>query len=747
MNRILIVFLLFVFHLSFSQEIDTLVQNKDLKVGLVLSGGGAKGFAHIGVLKVLEEAGVRIDYIGGTSMGAIVGGLYASGYSAKQLDSLVRVTDFEKLIKDDLPRSAKTFYEKEDAEKYALTLPFDDFKIGFPSGLSKGQNLYNLFSKLTGHINNTEDFNDFPIPFFCIATNLETGKQKILNKGYLPRAIMASGAIPTLFSPVKIQDTLYVDGGIVNNFPVDEVRAMGADIIIGIDVQDSLETKTQLKSAFDVFLQISNFHSIKDMKEKVKKTDIYLHPNIKDFNLVSFKNKNFILDVGEKDARKLLDTFQKIASLQKLKPIQKILTVKDSFFISEIKINGNKSYTRSYILGKLKLRTDSKTSYEKFNEGVNNLSTTGNFQNIDYRFISNDNDTYTVVFNIQESENKMLLRTGIHYDNLMKGAGLINITRKRLLTNNDVASFDFVIGENMRYNFNYYIDKGYYWSVGFNSHYASFDKNVSLDFLVPDGLDILNTSVNSLELKYGDLTNQLYFETIFKRIFLLRLGGEHKWLRYRTNTIGVQQRAANATDFENNNYFSAFGILKFDTLDNTAFPKSGFFFEGDFHLYLISGGSNIDFHQYSIAKAKAMFAKSFWKRWSVTGSVEGGVTFGGNATHALDFFVGGYGFKEINNLKPFYGYEPLSLRGDTFLSSTVTIDCTVYKKAHINISANIANVGDDLFNSSRWIDRVDYSGYAIGCGWDTFIGPIEAKYSYSPEVKESIWYVSLGYKF
>ncbi len=168
---------------------------QDIKVGLVLSGGGAKGLAHIGVLEIIEEAGVRIDFIGGTSMGAIIGGLYASGYTARELDSIFQVIDFEGLIQDNLPRSAKTFYEKEDAEKYALTLPFDGFKIGFPTSLSKGQNVYNLMYELTNHVSHIVDFSKLPIPFFCMATNVETGKAVLLDKGYLPQAISASGAL------------------------------------------------------------------------------------------------------------------------------------------------------------------------------------------------------------------------------------------------------------------------------------------------------------------------------------------------------------------------------------------------------------------------------------------------------------------------------------------------------------------------------------------------------------------------
>jgi len=166
----------------FSQENEI---KKDIKVGLVLSGGGAKGIAHVAVLKELEAAGVRVDYIGGTSMGAIIGALYASGYNANQLDSIVRAINFNDILTDKIPRKSKPFQEKEYGEKYALTLPIKNRKVGIPSAISEGQNVLNLLTKLTQHVGNINDFSKLPIPFLCIATNLETGKPEVLKSGFL----------------------------------------------------------------------------------------------------------------------------------------------------------------------------------------------------------------------------------------------------------------------------------------------------------------------------------------------------------------------------------------------------------------------------------------------------------------------------------------------------------------------------------------------------------------------------------
>jgi NTE family protein len=381
-------------------------EKKDVKIGLVLSGGGAKGLAHIGALKVIEEAGIQIDFIGGSSMGAIVGALYASGYSANQLDSIFHEINFNILIQDDVPRSAKTFYEKEETEKYVLTLPFNDFKISFPSGLSKGQNIYNLMSRLTLHLGNFQDFSKMPIPFFCVASNVETGEEVILESGSLAKAVSASGAIPSVFSPVKIDGKLLTDGGVTNNYPVSELRKRGADIIIGVDVQDSLADRKQLRSVFEILTQINNFKTINDMRKKIKLTDLYIKPDISNFNVLSFDKGSAIIDSGEVAARKKMKQLKLIAARQgKTTPSLKKVNMADKIHINSVNIEGNSSYPRSYILGKLQLKYYSEYTREDLYRGINNLAATGNFDRINYGFIPNDS-SYTLSLQLEESPNK-----------------------------------------------------------------------------------------------------------------------------------------------------------------------------------------------------------------------------------------------------------------------------------------------------------------------------------------------------
>jgi NTE family protein len=731
------------FCISFSQS----TEKENLKVGLVLSGGGAKGLAHIGALKTIDSLGVKIDYVAGTSMGAIIGGLYASGYSGKQIDSIFKSVDFDELISDNLPRYAKTFYERDNSEKYAIALPFDNFKVQIPSAISKGQNVFNLFSKLLLHVSDIHDFENLPIPFFCIATNIETGEPVLLDSGSLPQAMAASGALPSVFQPVIINDKILIDGGVVNNYPIDELRAKGMNLIIGVDVQDALVERNELNSAPDILLQISNFRTIDVMKDKVKKTDIYIKPDVKKFNVVSFQYGQQIIENGrlatidKKDTLNIVALNQSKSSHEKVK----IITV-DSLLIKKIDINGNKKYTRSYVLGKLKLKPNETISYDQFNKGINNIVATHNFDSFLYDFEPN-NEGYDLIVNLKESANKTFLKFGVHYDDLYKSAALINLTQKQILFKNDLASFDMVLGDNVRYNFEYYIDKGFYWSIGVKSRYNTFHKNVNASLLLDDGqLGIVG--LKKANIKLSDFTSQFYLQTLLIKDFSLKLGAEHKRLKITSDTFVEESNdETEQTIFEKSDFFSIFGNLKFDTYNNKYFPDKGLFFDGNFQLYLSSSDFNNNFSQFSFAKANIGYALSFSDKFSILLNAEGGFKVGDDSNNSLNFALGGYGQNLINNFISFYGYDYISIIGDGFVKGTINLDYEFADKHHFNFAANFANIKDDLFSDSEWFKSPDYSGYAIGYGLETFIGPIEVKYTWSPEANQNNWFFNLGFWF
>lgn len=722
-------------------------QEEKPKVGLVLSGGGAKGLAHIGVLKVLEEAGVRVDLIGGTSMGAIVGGLYAAGYTPQQLDSIFQETNFNMLIQDELPRSARSLHERRDAERYAITLPFDDFNISVPSAFSKGQNVYNLMSRLTLPLEEKHDFSKLPIPFFAVATDVETGEEVILDQGYLPQVISASSAIPSLFNPVMMNGRLLTDGGVSNNYPVEELRRRGADIVIGVDVQDSLVGRENLKSAFEILTQISNFRTIKDMKNKIGKTDVYINPDIKPFSIMSFDRGNEIIEAGKIAAEEKLEELKKIAALQAKNPLpeRRPMPVVDTLFISDIRVEGNTSYPRAYILGKLKIRFPEAITYEDIRLGINNLSATRNFNRINYR-LEPLNDGYVMRLQLEENFNKTLVRLGVHYDNIYESAALVNLTRKSLFVPNDIVSFDVALGDNFRYYFDYYIDKGFYWSIGARSRFNSFDTGVGFDFL-NENAGGANDNIKELQLDYEDLTNQIYIETLFKKTFSLGLGIEHKLLDISSRTLGGAAPGEGPRVFDSSNYYSGFGHLKLDSYDNKYFPGSGFLFEGDFHYYLYATGLQENLSPFSVVRGSLGYAYSPLDNFSARISSETGFRIGTAENNIFDFFLGGYGNDFINNFVPFYGYDFIDLSGDSYIKALVELDYEIFRKNHIILSANFANVENGLYDTGHWFSLPEYSGYAIGYGLETFLGPVEAKYSFAPSIDQSQWFFSIGFWF
>ncbi len=720
---------LFSFQNSFAQE------QKRPKIGLVLSGGGAKGFAHIGVLKVIEEAGVKIDYIGGTSMGAVVGGLYASGYNATQIDSIFHKVNFDELLNDYIPRSAKSFYEKRNDETYAITLPFSNFKVGIPQALSKGLYNFNLLSRLTRHVRQVNDFNQLPTPFLCIGTNIETGQQVVLNKGNLAQAMLASAAFPTLFTPIEIDGQLLIDGGVANNFPVDEVKNLGADLIIGVDVQDGLWDKNQLKNATKILVQITNLHSIEQMKNKIKGTDIYITPDINNFGVLSFDRGREIIQRGEEAAFAAYEKIKILTDDNNYFKKPKLSVLKDSLKLAQINTTKLSKFTTDYVFGKLGFKPNTPITYGHLESGINTLLATENFHSISYSFKNNERGE---ALELQLAENPIYtyLKLGLHYDELFKSAILVNITHKNTLFKNDLASLDIILGDNFRYNLDYYVDNGFNFSYGFKSQLSQFNRNITQEITK----SILDTGVNQINVDYLDLSTRAYVQKGIAQRFLFGAGVELKYLHISSKTI-------TNPIIDKSSYWSGFGYVKYDSFDNKYFPKKGWSFTSDFQSYLFASDYHNDFKPFSIVKAE--FSKAFSLSKAITFKFQGdaGLPIGNDGIPFFNFVLGGYGYNSLNNFKPFFGYDFLSIAANSFIKASGTIDFVFLNKNHLNFSANFANLEQNLFKSKDWISLPNYSGYALGYGLETRIGPIEVKYSWSPELTKGYTWFGVGFWF
>jgi NTE family protein len=722
--------------ISFAQDSISTIKQKP-KIGLVLSGGGAKGLAHIGVLKVIDSLGIKIDYIGGTSMGAVVGGLYASGYSGKDLEYLFNRINVDALLQDFTPRNSKNFYEKRNDEIYAVTLPFDKFKIGLPSGLSKGLYNFNLISRLTLHVSNVDDFKNLQIPFFCIATDAETGEEVVLDKGNLAKVLVTSGALPTLYNPIEIDGKLLIDGGVVNNYPVEELRKRGADFIIGVDVQDGLKGREQLKDVTSLLTQINSYSMAEKMAKKIKLTDIYIKPDIKGYNVISFEKVDELIPKGEFVARKALNN--SVLNQNTTALLRDKVVVSDSICISNIEINNLKNFTRAYVMGKLKFKQNTVVSFEEFEKGINNLNATQNFSSVFYSFKSVDGGK-NLSLELREKKINKFLKFGLHYDDLFKSGALLNITQKKVFVKNDVLSLDLILGDNFRYNLNYYIDNGFYWSFGMNSKYSTFNKNIPSDF--NNGLTLTTLGINSINIDYSDFSNQLYLQTIFVQKFSVGGGVELKHLKIKSETLLTTNPV-----FDKSDYFSVFGYLKFDSFNQKYFPKKGASFNSEIKSFVYSSDYNDNFKNFSIVKGDAAIVQTFFKKITVKLQSEAGFAIGEKSISSFDFALGGYGFATLNNFRPFLGYDFVSLLGDSYIKGSVVADYEVFKKHHLELTANYANIGNNIFEDDTWVSKPKYSGYGVGYGYETVIGPIEIKHSWSPETGKHFTWFTVGFYF
>ena len=703
------------------------------KVGLVLSGGGAKGYAHVGVLEELEKAQIPIDYIGGTSMGAIVGGLYASGYSAKDLNVILHQIDFEEMIYNEKSRENSPFFQKQYEEKYLISLELDKFKLNLPKSISKGQGALNLLTKYLHHVHDIKDFSKLSIPFLCVATNLETGKGKIFKQGYLPQVVMASGAYPTLFSPVKIDTSYYVDGGIKNNFPVQEVKDMGADIIIGVDLGEGLLKEKDIKNAADLLGQIVSYGIESKTNEQRKKVDLLLRPKIKGFSVTSFQEKDTLIDLGRQsvlEKKQILDSISKLVG--KRKHNQNASLLEGIYLLNDIKIRGLNNYTKNYVLGKFGAEhLPQAINYDMIIKGINTLYSTGNFKNISNKLEKNPDGNYTLYLDIVENENKFYVKAGLHYDELFKTSLLLNLTAKNIISINSTLSFDVIVGDLPRYNFNYFVDNGVVPSFGANSSLMKFSFDNKLD----------NTTNQTLNYNVLNFKNQIYTQSTLNEKYAIGLGVEHQFVKIETPNLPREDKRR---QLQNNDFYIPYAYLKVDTRDNKYFTKKGIYLDTSLD-YLLASSKKEDFEPMYIFKSGVQTNIPLNDYFTLQLGGHFNTCFNKNAPTGLNFFVGGQQKQEILNSVPFYGLDFAAVQSGSLLALNSAIQFRFFKKNYLKFDINLMSA-EEHFKDINLLG-FEYKGYGLTYAYDSPFGPLSGSLSYSPTQKEIIPYVSLGYWF
>jgi NTE family protein len=485
------------------------------KVAFVLSGGGARGFAHVGALKVLEEAGFKPDIITGTSMGSVVGGLYAIGYRSDTLEKIIRNTEWDDIVYDKVSRNTLTAVERERYDRYFVKFNFEGIKFISYSGLVKGTRVHNMLSRLCLPASNITDFTKLPIPFVCVATDIQSGEKVVLKKGYLPDAIRASMAIPSMFTSIELDGKILVDGGLTQNYPITEAKDLGADIIIGIDV-GTKSSKEELGSFVNIMMESMFLHGYQNFHEEKKYLTVNIKPDMSGVSPLDFGKGDSIMKIGEVAARLHMD---ELRALHKKLYGNKIDTpivsnmglLNGKYKVKEVKVEGLKNTYRSqinFILDKAQGRTVNAAEIEDI---VMQLENTNLFERILYRF-DNSADKGRLVLYVTEKP-RGEFDVGINYNSYHDASLLVGLSYKRFIFKGTHLKADMRLSSMPRIDLSYFYQTRFKPSVG------------------------LEMSVNTIEQGYYQ--NNVKISTSYNVLSSLYLKAKYNISNYRNLAIGV----------------------------------------------------------------------------------------------------------------------------------------------------------------------------------------------------------------
>lgn len=752
-------------------------QNDHPKIGVVLSGGGAKGIAHVGILKALEEEGIRPDFIVGTSMGSIIGGLYAAGYSANQLDSIIRKIDWDLVLSNNIPFNYISFEEKEYYSRFLVSLSFEDGKLSIPSGMIEGQMLSMVLSRYTWPAMKYDSFDDFPIPFRCVATDVSSGKPIVFKDGSLAEALRASMSIPTVFTAADLDTTLAVDGGVLNNFPVEEAIKLGADYIIGVNVSDEgLTNAKELGSMAGILMQVAMFPSLKKVKNDIEQCDIYIKPDLKEYSTGSFSSYDEILKLGYKageKARAQIHDFAEKINAHNTPPSSVSLNVKP-IYISKIELRGNKYVSDKLILGKLTVKEGEKVSREDIETGINRVYGINDFKKVLYKVekIPNEN-RYNLIVNVVEKQ-PASINSSVHYDNLFSAGLVLNVTIRNLLGKSSrfIAEGDISASPKARISYLKYLGKreriaGLAKYSFLNEEIPNFDKGQLTDigesvyhefiggFLVTQSLK--NSALISLRYKTG--REKLKFWTGFPDgIKNLKVNQFIADANYNYNTLNNKNYPTSGAElgivasfFFNNRYYMNYQNSD-DTLyfDNTSYfdvtENSRGFTEPQFNDIIVTpltpksyGKLQLKYQEYIKMKPKFQLIPQ-----ASIGLTVSTVDFG-----LFDNFkIGGSQMVHCDDV-PLYGLNYSELGAENFIVGGLSFQNVLFRNIFLKYGANF--LLHHQYVPIDNLDRISFGnenalfGYGMKVTYKSLLGPVSVGLSSNTKDNYLRWYVGMGF--
>lgn len=705
------------------------------RVGVVLSGGGAKGFAHIGALKVIEEAGVPIDYIAGTSMGSIIGGLYAAGYDPDSLIMLIKQQDWDNLMTDMIPRRYIPIDEKIIDRHYLVTFPFKNKKIQLKSALYEGEMISLLLARLTTPVYKIRDYSKLPIPFICVATDIENLDTYEMNKGILYRSIRASMSIPLYFTPIEIDGHLLVDGGVKNNFPVQNLFDKGLDIIIGIDVQREFHKKEDLNSSSKFFYQIISAINTETYEEAKKNVNYYIHPDLKDFGTMDFNSFDSIIAIGEKAARDMLPQLKHLAdslnAIQTYEIKRPHIMPLDSVYIMGIKINGVGQKNAKYIRRSFAKYYPIYMAINDIENAIMEIYGTGYYEDIWYDLYPAEKGATLILHCSEKEEGSAAIAA--HYDSDFGIGVLVNFSLKNAINyaKRTTITLDLNIAENPYIKLRYYTNAMQKFKYGaelsmvnlFMNQYEN--KTIINSYSIQDNrLDIFSEYMPSLEqqFRFGVVFNYSHLKDNLVSIIS---SDEYNffgfaYLKYYLNNEDSPTFASKGWKF---NILGKY-IVPRVRADNGSMMKNSLVLRGDLDVAIAIERNNS-------LKLGVCLGSSI-------GKVEPPTNY--------QFFVGGQSnMKYFDNFITFEGLKFTQLYGDNMVFGKASWQYNFYKNFYAIATCNYGYISK---NYDKWFSGDNFIiGYGLTFGVKTLAGPIEVSLMGSNRNSELNGFINVGYWF
>ncbi len=677
-------------------------------------------------------------------MGSIIGALYAAGYSADSIEKIARKIDWDQMLSNQLSLRTIIMEEKDEYGKYDLELPWVSHFFRLNTGVLEGQELWIKFSELLFPVHQIKDFSRLPIPFKCIATDLSTGQAVVLDSGELVSAVRASMAIPSVFTAVDYNGKRLVDGGVVRNFPVKDVKEMGAQIIIGSNVSAGLMEAYKLNNALQVLLQVAFFREAEDTKTEVPLCDIYVQTPLDKFNMASFSQADEIIEAGVEEGRKLYPQLKRLADSLNLiygapghgRPLQN----EDSVLITDFEVRGLYHTTQNFFIHTTGLLTHRKYTAKNLSDMIRREEGTRYYNRIVYSLVSQPGKGSKIIFDV--SENPLTFgKVSLHYNQFSGISAILNLTSRDFFTPSSRSLATVDIGENFRIRGQHiqYLGRGRKFALALTTQFDQF--NIT-SYTNTREAGIYNENYFVSDIRMGYSTN---------RNLTLGVGNRFEWTRYKPSITSI-------LSFEGTNDFpTSYVYIKHNSLDRPVYPKKGIEteLEGDWvfkqnpNIQLHTNNEDIDTVSAVNPYPRLLFHFESYTPLSSKSTLlfhlQSGINFRYSSNIMNEFSVGGLTYSFHNQIT-FAGLREGSFYSASLAAMEVGLRYQLFGNIYLTGKTNV--LFSNFISRSEFYKTPDFlSGYALTFTYNFALGPLELSAMYCDQWKRVMGYVNIGIPF